>query len=284
MSLRPVPKLRDQDKIVIFPQSAKRHNHTITQLSQMKNVLILLLLSVPFLAFSQKTEGTVDYTSTIKLEIELPPEMEEFRDKIPSTKTDKMVLHFNSEASLYKTKPVEEEEDDVIEAGSEESGMKIKFKRASKHSELYKEYASNKLIEQKELFGRVFLVTGETKQYKWKMTGKQKKILDYMCMQAVYKDSTSTVEAWFTPQIPVATGPSSYGQLPGLILEVSIDEGKRTLVANKVTLEKLEKDDLSKPKKGKKVTQAEFDEIFEKKMEEMKMEHGGGGMRFKIRH
>ena len=30
-----------------------------------------------------------------------------------------------------------------------------------------------------------------------------------------------TIEAWFTPQIPVATGPSKHSGLPGLILEVS---------------------------------------------------------------
>ena len=28
------------------------------------------------------------------------------------------------------------------------------------------------------------------------------------------------VVAWFTPEIPIATGPSWYGGLPGLILEI----------------------------------------------------------------
>ena len=31
------------------------------------------------------------------------------------------------------------------------------------------------------------------------------------------------MSAWFTPEIPVSTGPSMYGGLPGLILEINDD-------------------------------------------------------------
>ena len=34
--------------------------------------------------------------------------------------------------------------------------------------------------------------------------------------------------AWFTPEIPVSTGPAMYGGLPGLILEIS--DGNRTML------------------------------------------------------
>ena len=96
----------------------------------------------------------------------------------------------------------------------------------------------------------------------WKITGQQKMILDYPCMMASRTDTAGVVtKAWFTPAIPVSTGPSIFSNLPGLVLEVDIDDGSRTFTAKSIKLEEPEKGLLKKPKDGKKVTQDEYDEI-----------------------
>jgi len=39
-------------------------------------------------------------------------------------------------------------------------------------------------------------------------------------MKASYKDSTTNIIVFFTPQIPLRYGPDKFGNLPGIILEV----------------------------------------------------------------
>jgi GLPGLI family protein len=84
-----------------------------------------------------------------------------------------------------------------------------------------------------------------------------------------------TITAWYAPEIPVNQGPENYWGLPGLILEVS--DGRTTILCSKVVLNAKEKVEIKAPTKGKKVTQAEFDDTVTKKMEEMRQMGGMGG-------
>ena len=78
---------------------------------------------------------------------------------------------------------------------------------------------------------------------------------------------TITITAWYTPQIPVSAGPAGYHGLPGLILETN--DGSQTIICSKIVINPKKSNDIVEPKKGKKVTQKEFDLIMEKKMAEM---------------
>ena len=84
-----------------------------------------------------------------------------------------------------------------------------------------------------------------------------------------------TVTAWYTPQIPVSNGPESYQGLPGLILEVN--DGDLTILCSKITINPKKQIEISEPKKGKQVTQKEYDKIMENKMEEMNEQYRGRG-------
>ncbi|MBL4664220.1 MAG: GLPGLI family protein [Flavobacteriaceae bacterium] len=98
---------------------------------------------------------------------------------------------------------------------------------------------------------------------------------------------TVTVTAWYTPQIPVKNGPSQYNGLPGLILE--LNDGDLTILCSKVVLNPKSGLDIKEPKGGKVVTQEKFDQIMEKKMQEMEEQfksdgrRGGDGSSFEIR-
>ena len=94
-------------------------------------------------------------------------------------------------------------------------------------------------------------------------TQESKKIGNYLCYKAI-KTNTSTKGksidiAWFTPQIPVNFGPSSYFGLPGLILEVS--RGKITMKATKIELNPKKKIKIKKPTKGRRMTSEEYREM-----------------------
>lgn len=83
------------------------------------------------------------------------------------------------------------------------------------------------------------------------------------------------ITAWYSPEIPINQGPENYWGLPGLILEVN--DGKTIVLCSKVVLNTKEKTEIKKPTKGKKVTQAEYDDIVVKKMEEMRQMYQGAG-------
>ncbi len=226
---------------------------------------------------AQETEGQVTYEEKIKLNIELPPEMAEFADKLPKERKSDMALSFNAEASLYKN--VEQTEEPEEMSGGH-GGMTFKMRMDQPDNEFFQDLSSGATTEMREFMGKRFLIKGEVKKYNWKLTGEQKEIHGYLCQKATFTDSTRTVEAWFAPQIPVPTGPDGFGGLPGLILELRIDNDDTVITAQSVSLESIPKSTLKAPKKGQEVTQEEFDAIVEEKTKEMESENGGGNVRF----
>ncbi|MEM6967528.1 MAG: GLPGLI family protein, partial [Bacteroidota bacterium] len=152
-------------------------------------------------------------------------------------------------------------------------------------NKVFTDVAKGEVIERQKFMGKNFLITGATKKYKWKLTGKSEKILDYDCQKATYQvDSSQQYVAWFTPQIPVSAGPLGFSGLPGMILKLDRNNGEMTIEATKVDLRALEKNAIKKPKKGKQVTKAEFKKIREEKLTEMEAAFGGSGNRIYIRN
>nr|WP_321245793.1 GLPGLI family protein [uncultured Psychroserpens sp.] len=85
------------------------------------------------------------------------------------------------------------------------------------------------------------------------------------------------VTAWYTPQIPVSTGPGEYQGLPGLILEVTAD--KTVMLCTKIVMNPKEKDAIDRPEKGEMVTRKEYNQIMKDKIAEMREMYGGRGGR-----
>ena len=93
---------------------------------------------------------------------------------------------------------------------------------------------------------------------------------------------TVIVPAWYTLSIPVSHGPGDYWGLPGLILEIS--DGNTQILCTKIIMNLKNKEEITEPKKGKVVSQKEFDEIQAQKLKEMRerfgnerKKSGGGG-------
>ncbi|MFD2915612.1 GLPGLI family protein [Psychroserpens luteus] len=85
------------------------------------------------------------------------------------------------------------------------------------------------------------------------------------------------VTAWYTPQIPVSTGPGEYQGLPGLILEVTAD--KTVMLCTKIVMNPQNKESIDRPEKGEEVTRDEYNQIMKDKIAEMREMYGGRGGR-----
>ena len=138
--------------------------------------------------------------------------------------------------------------------------------------------------------GKIFLVKDNIEPIDWKLEKETKFIGQYQCFKATYTkmvpkpmtfDSASDVvlddkepemierevTAWYTPQVPVNSGPVMYQGLPGLILE--IHDGKLNIVCSKIILNPEDEVSIKEPMKGKEVNQEDYNKIREKKQKEM---------------
>lgn len=239
----------------------------------MKQLLLTALTLFPILLTAQNTSGEITYRETIQIKIKMPEADEAFKKMIPPSQSVSRMLVFNESAALYKDAGAKGEGD--LEMSNSDEGREIKFVMKRPENTLYTDLDENTTINRREFFGRDFLVTGNARECQWKLTGEKKRIGDYECQKAVLQDTSEQVVAWFTPQIPVQTGPSGFGMLPGLILEIDIDNGNRSILVTKVELKPVAA--IEKPSKGKKVTAEEFKAIEAEKMKELGAEVGGNG-------
>jgi len=221
--------------------------------------------------FASAQSGTVVYNETLKLEIHLEGMGADMESMLPKERNVSRILHYTPETSFYQNGKSDTDRE-VTEEMAGGGTMMIRMQEPDE--QLYFDIKNQKVVEQRDFMSRLFLIESPVDSVAWKLTGNRREILGYPCMEAYsMKDTVKTI-AWFTPAIPVSTGPGNYRGLPGLILEVNVNDGKRVITATSVT-----SGDVAalivKPKKGKKVSREEFNSIVEEKTGEMSGEGGG---------
>ena len=272
-------------------------------------VLIYLSLALAFLlssiAYGQNIQGIATYKTQRKMEVELDSTQvnDAMRDQIMAMLKKQFereyTLEFTKEESLY----VQEEKLDAPSSNVGSNGMMVVVAGSGDSDILYKNLKENRFVNQNEMFSKQFLIKDAITGQEWKLEKETKNIGQYSCFKATYTyereemrmmtrgtdadtDSenedevemeTITVTAWYTPQIPIKNGPGSYDGLPGLILEIS--DGQLSILCSKVVLNPKNGLNIKEPNKGKVVTQVAYDEIMEKKMEEMNEQFESDGRR-----
>jgi GLPGLI family protein len=88
-----------------------------------------------------------------------------------------------------------------------------------------RDFEKNTLFEFKEMMVKNYIVKDSLIAPKWKILNEIKEIAGYVCMKASTFDPIKDQEvvAWFSTDIPVSGGPEEYYGLPGMILELSLD-------------------------------------------------------------
>ena len=275
----------------------------------MKSIFILLLAFATAATFAQKDfQGKAVYMSKTTMdmsrfgnrsELEKKQIMARMKNFLEKTYT----LSFNKTESSFK-------ENVKLDApGTSRS----RWGGSNGQGSIYKNSKEKVIIEDVEQFSKRFLIVEKMDQPKWELGTETKKIGQYTCYKATWlkvdnkidmgsifgrrrnnekKDSTNTKEtkedvkkvlvtAWYSPQIPVSSGPDSYYGLPGLILE--LNAGRTTMLCTEIVLNPSESLEIKKPNKGSKVSREEFNKITKKKAEELRerfQNRRGSGRRF----
>jgi GLPGLI family protein len=219
---------------------------------------ILLLIHTETLA--QMSSGKIKFKQTNYIDTEKMPA--NVAANVPKSVESFMMLAFNKNESLYQIDP-----DKKVEENPNDNTPRM-FKRMMDRANTvyYKDLTKKLLLEESKFFGKEFLISDSISSYKWKVSaGEQKNILGYTCMKAMYKDSTTNLVVFFTPQIPISFGPEKYGNLPGLILEVQ--SAQIHIIATEVLKEDVT---IIVPSKGDKKTRKEFEKLREEKMKEQR--------------
>ncbi|GAA4338866.1 GLPGLI family protein [Flaviaesturariibacter amylovorans] len=254
----------------------------------MKKWILPICLLVTGTAGAQKKEGTIVYERTMQMR--RPANMDpEIAARFPAARTDNFELLYANNQSLWRVLPkADGGNGDIVAQGS--GGNVGVFRMAGGNDEIYTNIDKSERVEKRELFDAEFVVTDSVRRLPWKITGESKTILGHNAQKAVAQRigtrmaismeaggemkrtpvaDTSTIVAWFSTDIPVTVGPGEYqGQLPGVILEVDVNNGRTVYKAVEIS-PKVSVAQIREPK-GKRYTQAQYEKERDRLMEEMR--------------
>jgi len=145
-------------------------------------------------------------------------------------------------------------------------------------SETYKNYATEKIAELRELGPKKYVIEDTLRKLGWKLSDDTMTVKGYTCRKASAKTRQGDdVIAWYTEAIASPSGPEQFGGLPGMILKMDIGAGWMVFTATDIQ-PTADKQLVKAPTGGKKITRAEF----QKMMDEAFGPSAGGQPRIRI--
>jgi GLPGLI family protein len=235
--------------------------------------------------FAQKTEGAVSYSRKvywIKIlnRMTYLTQEEKDRDRLTWGKfeddeqnpPEKLTLFFNANQSLYTW----DKEQDNTDGGYVWRRNDMIYQR---------DFEKETKTELEEMLGKTYLLQDSLYSFKWRILNEIKDVNGYICMKAETTDPAKEqkIVAWFAQDIPVSAGPERFYGLPGLIMEIDINNGECIIEAKKVEFKDTSKDRLLPVKlKGKKLTENERNQLIKKQIFESTQSHNWpySGIRF----
>ncbi len=252
----------------------------------MKRFLLFSLLFSSLAATAQMKEGKVVYERTIQMQFRgfgnnPPPEMA----NMPRERKDKFELSFAPNHSLWESIPDMENNNEQVGGGD---GNRVVMRFGGSDDLSYQNFETGKRVDQRATNSKNYVVEDSIEKLSWKLSGESKTILGHTVQKATSEryskrfvmsmengemkrqeqPDTTVITAWFAPDIPVPAGPEFQGQLPGLILELNMNNGRVVYQALEIS-QKVNLASIKEPK-GKRITAAEFNKEREKEMEEMR--------------
>ena len=118
---------------------------------------------------------------------------------------------------------------------------------------------SGTTIIQRNIFNDMYTVSDSVRKIEWRITPEIRKIAGFDCRKAVGKIMDSViVVAFYTDDIVPSGGPETFTGLPGMILGLAIPRLHTTWYATKLQMTEVTDKDFTLPKKGRKMTGADY--------------------------
>lgn len=251
---------------------------------------------------AQTKEGAIIYERKMNLHKRITdPQM---RAYMPEFRTSKHELLFSDSASIYRMVP----EDEMPETNEGGVRMVVRFGGLDA-DELYKNFSQNLSIRQTDVGAKTYIIQDSIKPQQWKLANETKTILGFTCRKAIttqkqrivgsfrtinttngVSDTTKStktepqekeveVVAWYAEDLLSPVGPENNGGLPGVILQLNVNDGETVFTAIELKKE-ANKKTVKPPTKGKKITNQEYAKLMQEMMENMQQGGGNRMMRF----
>jgi len=224
----------------------------------MKIIKTILILIISVNTFAQYNTGKISYK--VKLIENNIKKNDSFLSGLTNSFNElTYTLYFKNEISLFFLNEVMEiDNSNKIKRASIFAGNDLYYINLKEHI----------FLKQTHFAGNVYLVSLPSNQLNWNITKEEKNIQNFKTYKAEaikiidnkYHPEIK-VTAWFTPEIPTGIGPKNYFGLPGLILELQVDD--ILFYATELNFEKSVL--IKKPKRGIKITEDELEKLAEEK-------------------
>lgn len=272
----------------------------------MKKTLFPLIAIVACqVAVAQMKEGKVVYEMTQQLNFQVRGGGGGEMPDLPKTFTRQYELLFSNNQSLWQPLPdMNQEANQMAGPSGGPGGPMVNIVRiGGADAVTYHNFETGKRVSERELSAKNYLVEEPISKLSWKLTEESKTILGRRAVKATADrisqrtlismengetsrklvPDTSKIVAWIATDIPVPAGPDFQGQLPGLILELDINNGRTLFKALEVS-PKVNVASIKAPSRGKKISADDYAKEQSKMMDEMMKNRGGrpGGERISI--
>jgi len=233
----------------------------------MRKVIIIIAIFLVSITTHAQQEGIVSYTRTTywtKLNSTLPYLSKQEKEKQAymfggrDDWKEYTLLYFNEKESRYTHSEEKSDESEGYAWRKEEYNVRRNFEK-------------NTMNDAMEMLGKVYIVEDSLQTPNWKILNDIKDVAGHICMKAMIQDTVKKqkIIAWFAQDIPMNAGPERLYGLPGLILELDINDGAVTIEATKIETKKLTTEfDLPKKQKGKKINDLAFQDMLRKFIQE----------------
>ncbi|MBN8697485.1 MAG: GLPGLI family protein [Bacteroidetes bacterium] len=203
-----------------------------------KKRIVLFLFCVFVVGLkAQITQGKIIYERKTNLYKKYKDDdVKEWLREEDKNKVDVFELYFTDSSSVFKP---------------QDSDLKERMSWATSKNVVYQEYAQNKRLTIKSLWGEKMYVEDTLYKREWKITDSKRVISGYNCRKAIWQANDSTrIYAWYCEEIVPSIGPESFYGLPGAILGLATEDGGVIYFAKTIEVSKPTMDAVI-PKKGK---------------------------------
>ena len=279
----------------------------------MRKIIFVSILLISGITRAQNFQGmavyesktnTANMTSGWSGNREMTPEMKARIEERMKTMFEKtFILVFDKTTSWYS-------EEEKMDAVSTNQGFGRMMMSSFSTGNLFKNVKDKVFLQEREFFGKEFLIKDSLTNFKWEMSGETKQIGNYLCYKATAKKNNSLSDfrsyrrsdtsnkqednkekdtlkskssnftsGWDIPKETVVTAwytmdiPISQGpeNYWGLPgLILEVSDGTTTILCSKIVINPKERKEIKQPKKGTTISQKEFEKIAQEKMEEMR--------------